>query len=88
MKCEGKVEKGITRAPGLGMLTRYGARVVFKAAAILLSGLLIIIVLSRWGQTRTTSTIITSNREAGMKVNAIFGLNIKVPGQEIGFNRY
>ena len=80
MKCEGKVEKGITRAPGLGMLTRYGARVVFKAAAILLSGLLIIIVLSRWGQTRTTSTIITSNREAGMKVNVIFGLNFKVPG--------
>ena len=80
MKCEGKVEKGITRAPGLGMLTRYGARVVFKAAAILLSGLLIIIVLSRWGQTRTTSTIITSNREAGMKVNVIFGFNFKVPG--------
>ena len=76
MKCEGKVEKGITRAPGPGVLTRYRARVVF-----LLSGLLIITVHSRWGQTRTTSTIKTPNREAGIKVNVDF--NFEVPGHEI-----
>ena len=79
MKCEGKVEKGISRSPGLGVLTRYGTRVVFKAAVIVLSGLLIIIVFSRWGQTRTTSTIKTTNRVAVMKVNVIVGLNFKVP---------
>ena len=71
MKCEGKVEKGITRAPGLGVLTRYRARV---AVVFLLSGLLIITVHSRWGQTRTTSTIKTTNREAEMKVNIFVGL--------------
>ena len=71
MKCEGKVEKGITRAPGPGVLTRYRARVVF-----LLSGLLIITVHSRWGQTRTTSTIRTTNREAEMKVNIFVGMKL------------
>ena len=79
MKYEGKVENGITRAPGLGVLTRYGTRVVFKATTILLSGVLIVIALSRWGQTRTTSTIKTTNRVAGMKVNVNVGLNFKVP---------
>ena len=64
MKCEEKVAKRITRALGLGVLMRYRAGVVF-----LLSGLLIIIVHSRGGQTRTTSTIKTTNREAEMKVN-------------------
>ena len=64
MKCEGKVKKGVTRALGLGVPMRYWARVVF-----LLSGLLIIIVHSRWGQTRTTSTIKTTSSEAEMKVN-------------------
>ena len=78
MKYEGKVEKGITRAPGLDVLTRYGARVVFKAAAIVLSGLLIIVVLSRWGQIRATSTIKITNIEVGMKVNVIVSLNFKV----------
>ena len=63
---------------GLGVLTRYGARFVF-----LLLALLIIIVHSIWGQTQTTSTIKTTNREAGIKVNVIVGLNFKVPGHEI-----
>ena len=72
MKCEEKVEKGITRALDLGVLTRYRARVVF-----LLSGLLIITVHSRWGQTRTTSTIKTTNREAEMKVNIFVGLKFR-----------
>ena len=56
---------------GLGVLTRYGARFVF-----LLLALLIIIVHSIWGQTQTTSTIKTTNREAEMKVNIFVGMKL------------
>ena len=82
MKCEEKVKKRITRTPCLGVLMRYRARVVF-----LLSGLLIIIVHSRWGQTLTTYT----NKR--MKVNVFIGfkfqrealtlLNLTLPSRKL-----
>ena len=65
MKCEGQEKKGITRALGLDLFTRYGAKVVFKAATLVVAGLLIMVTLSRWGPPQATSTITITNREAG-----------------------
>ena len=40
-ECEGKEKRGIKRALGLDVFTRYGAKVVFKAAILVLLGLLL-----------------------------------------------
>ena len=58
-------KKGIKRALGLDLFTRYGAKVVFKAATLVVAGILIMVTLSRWGPPQATSTITITNREAG-----------------------
>ena len=40
-ECEGKEKRGIKRALGLDVFTRYGAKVVLRAAALVLIGSLL-----------------------------------------------